>query len=411
MRHGVIAATIAMTLLASACASGATKMATGSGPSTSSTEAQPAASSPLPSPPLGDVYRPPDPLPFGRPGATIWAQRVGGINFDPPQTVWRFLYHSRDQNGRDVAVSAFAIVPKAAAPRAGRPVYTWAHGTAGLGDQCAPSKAIRANLPPYAGQVAGGKALVVATDYEGLGTPGDHTYLVGRPEAHAVLDSVRAAAALPNAGPVGDVVLAGQSQGGGAALFAAQLAPTYAPELHLRGVLASAPAAELDRIATATRSSPFKGVLLMAAAGFRTAYPNFEPGSFLTATATADLRRVARECVDSTIGRYRNRAASDIVTTDPSRVPAVARILEENSPGAVSPNIPIMIVQGQRDEQLPIAVSAALAAKYCALHAVVLRRVYAGADHDGVLDAAQDDAVAWLNARYQHRPAPNTCIG
>lgn len=118
----------------------------------------------------------------------------------------------------------------------------------------------------------------------------------------------------------------------------------------------------------------------------------------------ADLSRVARECVDTTIERYKNRRTTDAITADPSRIAAVARVLDENSPGAISPNVPIMIVQGQDDEQIPVAVSAALAAKYCALQATALRRNYAGANHDEVLDAAHDDAVAWLNARYRQDP-------
>ena len=404
MSRGVVAFVVTLAIVGGGC-SGSSSKPTAS-PVTSTTapsrQAAPAA-------PAGDLYRPPNPLPSGRPGKVIWAQRVAGINFSPPQTVWRFLYHSRNQAGGDVAVSAFAIVPNAAAPKTGRAVYAWAHGTAGLGDQCAPSKAIRDNVPPYAGEIVHGNALVVATDYEGLGTPGEHTFLAGRPEGQSVLDSIRAAAALPNAGPLGDVILAGQSQGGGAALFAAQLAPVYAPELHLQGVLASAPTAELAQIATTDQSSAYKGLLLLAASGLRAAYRGFDPSSFLTPAAEADLHRVANECVDVTIARYRYRPASDVVTVDPSRVAAVARILDENSPGATTPNIPIMIIQGQNDEPIPVAVSAALAAKYCAQQATVMRRVYPGATHDGVLDAAHDDAIAWLTARYQHQPAPTNC--
>ena len=407
-QRAAVVTVISLSILAAACSSSSSPRATSAARVPTSTVPERLGNG-LPIAPAGDLYRPPNPLPPGRPGQIIWAQRVGGINFSPPQVLWRVLYHSRDQSGRDVAVSAFAIVPKAEAPKRGRPVYAWAHGTTGLGDQCAPSKAIRENLPPYAGELANGNALVVATDYEGLGTPGDHTYLVGRPEGQAILDSVRAAAALPNAGTLRDIVLAGQSQGGGAALFAAQLAPAYAPELHIRGVFASAPAAELATIATAVQTSPFKGILLLAAAGLRAAYPGFEPSAFLTPSAVSDLHRVAQECVDTTIDRYKNRPTTDIFAADPSRVAAIARILDENSPGAVKPDAPVMIVQGQHDEQIPVAVSAALAAKYCALHATVLRRTYAGANHDGVLDAAHVDAIAWINARYQQRPAPTTC--
>ena len=352
---------------------------------------------------------PPDPLPPGKPGALIWAQRDSTLSFDPPQVLWKFLYHSRDQNNHDVAVSGFAIVPVATAPKGGRAVYAWAHGTTGLGDQCAPSKSLKDSIPPYAGSLVGGNALVVATDYEGLGTPGDHTYLAGVPEGQAMLDSIRAAAALPNAGPVGDVVLAGHSQGGGAALFAAQLAPSYAPELPVRGVVAGAPAAELSAIATAVRTSPFKASLLLAASGLRAAYPEFDVSSFLTPSAIADLPRVANECVDATNRRYQNAPITDILTADPAHVPAVAAILDANSAGAVDPKIPIMIVQGANDEQIPVSVSADLAAKYCHLGANATRVVYPGATHDGVIDAAQDDVVRWINDRFKHKTAKDGC--
>ena len=41
---------------------------------------------------------------------------------------------------------------------------------------------------------------VAVSDYEGLGTPGQHTYVVGRSEGRAVLDMARAAQRLPGTG-------------------------------------------------------------------------------------------------------------------------------------------------------------------------------------------------------------------
>ena len=420
MKRSLLALSAVMAL-AGACASTPTSAPATSAPATSSiatssiattssstvTTSSPTSSFPVQ--PAGDLYQPPNPLPPGAPGQLIWAQRVDTITFSPPQTLWLMLYHSRDERGNDVAVSGFAIVPTAPAPTSGRAVYAWAHGTTGLGDQCAPSRSLRANIPPYAGELVGGNALVVATDYEGLGTPGAHTYLAGRPEGQAVLDSIRAAGSLPAAGLLGDIVIAGQSQGGGAALFAAELAPTYAPELHVRGVLAVAPAAELGQIATAVQTSPFRGLLLMAAAGLHADDASFDTSTFLTAAANADLPQVADECVDATIARYANTPIADILTADPAQVAAVATVLDRNSPGSTDPGIPILLVQGEADEQIPVRVSAVLAAKYCALHAVVERRTYPGATHDSVIDTAHDDVVAWLDDRYLGRPAPSTC--
>src|SRR4029079_13844509 len=93
----------------------------------------------------------------------------------------------------------------------------------------------------------------VATDYEGLGTPGVHPYLVGLSEARGVLDIVRSAQQLPTSGVSADspVMIFGHSQGGGAALFAAEQAATWAPELHVVGTAAGAPAGDLATTAPA----------------------------------------------------------------------------------------------------------------------------------------------------------------
>jgi pimeloyl-ACP methyl ester carboxylesterase len=85
-------------------------------------------------------------------------------------------------------------------------------------------------------------AIVVATDYEGLGTPGTHTYLVGRSEGANVLDAIRAARQVT--GTEGQSITIGHSQGGGAALWAAQMAPEYATDVNLVGAVAAAPATE-----------------------------------------------------------------------------------------------------------------------------------------------------------------------
>lgn len=358
--------------------------------------------------PKGDLYRPPRPLPDAPPGTLIWAQKVAKPRLNPPATIWRVLYHSRTRDGTDVAVSGMALVPDAATPGGGRPVYAWAHGTSGIGDQCAPSKHIRDNLPPYGGQQLERGAVVVATDYDGLGTPGDHTYLVGVAEGQAVLDGVRAVAGLPNVSGLGDVVIAGISQGGAAALFAAQLAPSYAPELHVDGVVALAPGAELLTVVPAVERSGYLGFVLLTAVGFQAGY-HLDPATYLTPAAVKDLPRVAKECVDATIERYKTRTPAQVVLHELADVPAVSELMEANSAGGLDPHVPIFLAQGDRDEQIPPVVTAQLDAKYCGIGANVSRHLYAGASHDGVVDAANDDVLAWITARFDHEPATADC--
>ena len=318
----------------------------------------------VPSPP-GDLYEPPDPLPLAPPGTLIWAKQFKGLPLNPPATIWRILYHSESRTGQDIAVSGFAVVPTAPAPDGDRPVYAWAHGTAGLGDQCAPSHEIRDNLPPFGGQQVERGAVLVATDYEGLGTPGPATGSVALAEAHAVLDSIRAIASLPGVGALGDVVVAGHSQGGAAALLSAEQAPKYAPELNLVGVAALAPGVELPALVDHLADSPSRGLVVIGANGFKAAYPKLALSDVLTPKTIADTAEVQSECTDAIVERYRSLPTNDVVKGVPTSSAELRRILERNSPGTIAPHVPVFIGVGNDDEQVPPTLSEQLGAKYC----------------------------------------------
>src|SRR5207247_4784757 len=84
---------------------------------------------------------------------------------------------------------------------------------------------------------------VVATDYQGLGTPGVNPYLVGEDAGRNVLDAARMIRRLPGLSLSDVTFIWGHSQGGQASAFAGQIAPSYAPELRIVGVIAGSPAA------------------------------------------------------------------------------------------------------------------------------------------------------------------------
>lgn len=90
---------------------------------------------------------------------------------------------------------------------------------------------------------------IVATDYAGLGTPGEHPYLDGRVEAHNVVDAVRAATA-HYPGLARKCVVVGQSQGAGAAVSTARYATTFGPDLDYRGAVATGTPAYIEDIIT-----------------------------------------------------------------------------------------------------------------------------------------------------------------
>jgi hypothetical protein len=107
------------------------------------------------------------------------------------------LYQSTDALGEPIAVSGTVLIPTAPwTGPGGRPLVSYAVGTRGLGDACAPSYTLSHGVD-YEGSIImslidEGWAVAV-TDYQGSGTPGLHTYMVGPAEGHAVLDMARAA--------------------------------------------------------------------------------------------------------------------------------------------------------------------------------------------------------------------------
>jgi uncharacterized membrane protein HdeD (DUF308 family) len=189
----------------------------------------------------GAFYQAPSPLPDGQPGTIIRNEVIGG--FHDGATTFRVLYKSTGYDGAPTAVSGIIVVPDGPSPVGGRKVVAFTHGTVGVATNCSPSLQSSKALPVYEGLdefVAAGY-VIAATDYQGLGTPGPHPYLVGQSEAMNALDGVRAADNLTKAHASTDFVVWGHSQGGQASLFTGQLAATYAPELHLLGVAAGAP--------------------------------------------------------------------------------------------------------------------------------------------------------------------------
>lgn len=186
-------------------------------------------------------------------GTLIWSkQETGEKNSPDASSTHNVLYSSKSFPGeRKTVVSGTVMIPKGAAPAGGWPVISWAHGTVGLADQCAPSR--RLGDTDYYGSESGeliGSWLragyaVVATDYEGLGTPGIHPYLIGNSEGRGVLDIVQAGRQL-NGSISKRVVLAGHSQGGQAILFAANLATTpWGSGSSYLGTVAYAPVSNL----------------------------------------------------------------------------------------------------------------------------------------------------------------------
>jgi hypothetical protein len=287
---------------------------------------------------------------------------------------------------------------------------SWAHGTTGLADVCAPSRSpsVVAELP-WLRQLLDRGVVVVATDYEGLGTDGPHPYLVGESEGRGVLDIARAARKL-RATRANDVVVAiGHSQGGHAALFAGEVASDYAPGLDVRGVAALAPVTDPTTLFAPVVGPDVRGFVPMVAEGIRAAFPTADVDAVLAPETAAELARAdGSACLLATLASFADPAVP-LLRTEPETVPSIAEALGRSTAGLTATDVPIAVFQGSADTIIPAATTAAYVARACALGDRVFARVDDGIDHGGVLWSSADALLAWLDDRLAGDPAPSSC--
>jgi pimeloyl-ACP methyl ester carboxylesterase len=362
--------------------------------------------------PPPDFYEPGSPA--GAPGAVIKSVATsfgGSANY----TAVAVQYRSTSATGQANAVTGTVVAPEAAWGSPGsRPIVSFAVGTQGLGDTCAPSKSIPNGTAYEQGAIQAmlDKGWAVAiTDYEKLGTPGDHTYVVAAAEAHAVLDIVRAASKLPELGisasaPVG---VMGYSQGGQAAAKAAELEGTYAPELDVRGVVAGGVPSDLGRLATSLNGSAFFTFLGYAAVGLDSAYPELDLESYLNPTGAQLLETARSSCLVDGLLQGAFQRIENLTTTNPLDEPDWRARIAENQLGTVGPTVPVMQYHGLFDEIIPFDQGTSLRDAWCAEGTQVQWREYWLAEHAIGIFAGQADSITFLNDRFSGAPFQPTC--
>ncbi|MFI6517675.1 alpha/beta hydrolase family protein [Spirillospora sp. NPDC050679] len=354
-------------------------------------------------------------------GALLADRPLTGAAALPSAAVNRLVtYVSAGVRGGRAAVSGTVSLPRTPPPRGGWPVISWAHGTTGTADPCAPSAdAPRGPAHDYLSGtsryldrwVARGYA-VVQTDYEGLGTPGGHPYMNGRSEADNVLDMVRAARRVDRR--VGrDWFAAGHSQGGHAALFTAA-ARSGARDLNLKGAVALAPGSVISQTPAYVQSGqpgaqaamPFLFVMLN---GARAADPSLRTDRLLTPRA-AEVARAGRTgaCL-AQLGELGADLPPDQVFRPGADLKPLTDYLRSQEPFGLRPTVPILIAQGSADTAVTPAASRALAADLCSRYTGVTYRAFEGADHRAVIGASFDEALGFVEAVRAGRPPAGTC--
>lgn len=331
----------------------------------------------------------------------------------------RILYASTDGlDGKSpVPVSGALFIPKGEAPEGGWPLMAWAHGTVGVADVCAPSYAGRSQRDiTYLNHWLAQGYAVVASDYQGLGTPGGHPYMASRPAAYSVLDSVRAVQA-------GDfelskkVVLVGQSQGGGAAFATAGYAAAYAPELDVRGTVATGtPWVTPQTFAGATaagRDTPqetFAYILLILYLVKQTD-PSFRFEDYVSEKAMPAVKLGAEGC----LGAVAERVMADGLTFTNSFIqdPTVklAAVFDQMGYATLKPSAPVFMGTGGKDVDVPPPMQKALIVAACRAGARLETHYYAELDHSGAVNGSLGDSTPFVKKAFAGEPLDGDCAG
>ena len=349
---------------------------------------------------------------IARPGDIVASSPLRGA--PGRATATRISYRSSDADGRGVVVTAAVIVPRGRAPRGGRDIVVWTHGASGVAETCGLS-----DKPGVFAQIAGLEALlaagniVVAPDYQGLGNPGPHPFLVGLAAARTTIDAARAVRALPAARASARYAVFGESLGGFSALWAGGEAARHAPELTLVGVAAAAPPTDLTANLTGGSNAAVRAFLTAyTATSWEQVYGLPLTGVVRPRTATL-IRALAKNCVSLDGFKLRTqigmlRLARQLKGVDLAASPRWGAQMRRNSaPDGIG--VPVFVAQGSADVIVAPAVTRDFVTRLCRRNAAVRYLPMEGGDHVTAGKRAAPEAVAWLRDRFAGRPAPSDC--
>ena len=330
---------------------------------------------------------------------------------------WRIRYMSTDDRGQPEEVTGVVIAPLGPAPKLGRKVIAWAHGTWGVAGKCAPQtdRKLFEVTPGLNEMLARGYA-IVATDYAGLGTPQPHPYLVGASAAHNMLDAIRASRTIAEVGIGTRFIPWGESQGGHASLFTGELARSYAPELSIVGVAAAAPPTDLLENLTGGSDPSIRAFLTAFTADSWSRHFDI-PLTTLGSKSTGTLiNRLAQNCISlgktpklgTIIGVAVLRAR--LKGVDLGKIEPWARIARDNSVSTQPYGVPFFIAQNTKDAIVSPAVTKDWVRKICSKGGQV--RYLAITSKGGHPTSAADSSRAfldWADARFAGNTVPNDC--
>jgi len=347
-----------------------------------------------------------------------------------PVEMYRITFETVDTSSEIVETQADLYIPYVESEES-FPVLGHAAGTTGIGNGCAPldERTTGRSWGGYHGHslaYAGQGYIVVFPNWLHFEDPERiHNYFVAELQGQTLLDAVRAAygfwdsdqALDTQAEPAQSAFMMGYSSGGHAIFAAKDRAPSYAPELPIKGVIGFGPVTDPGLL---LQEDPIFGPYLVYA--YREFYGEdiIDPAEVYLPRLVSDFEDdVLSLCVDQIFSYYSHSARRMYV--DEFRevlydgrlaevYPEFAEQLAANAAGlGGGTDIPALILQGTADTVITPPSQRAFVDQLCSLGNSVTLLEYEAASHADIRWRSYSDVLAWIGDAAQGRALPSDC--
>lgn len=410
---------------------------------------------------LAEVYLPPfyeavaKMKPEGKLGKIIKKEKISTTVAGAQ--AWRIAYISSDLHDRKTISTGLVVAPLGKAPKGGRPVLSWAHGTTGAAQNCGPSQTVNPAVPLNQYFLVGGNSwtdygipamkefidrgyVIVASDYQGLGGGGVHHYAIAATQGRDAINAIRAAGDMREVGAGKKALVYGWSQGGGATLAAASSRDyinqkgTAFDGIEMVGFVAMAPpdvatAIPQDGITEGTAESILDGLTENFSHNVFD-FTHLSMNLWATQVAFADKLRLedlftedGAKVVSEVLSNKCMHVAADtmhysygddfgsLMRKDVSNAKAWADALLAGSGTKATPVAPVIIFWGTKDTAVPPVMGKLYRERMCKQGGNVARVQLAGEQtHYSTPGVSQPLYVPWVVDRFAGKPAPNGCV-
>lgn len=378
-------------------------------------------------PELDPFYTPPaGAVAAATPGQIIRARAINPgffgllpLNVD----AWQLVYRSNDSHGQAIPSVTTVLKPRGKAPAGGRKLLSYQIAEDSAAQYCAPSYVAQLGALPIDTVNAAEQMIPIAAgigegwtvalpDYEGPNS----AYGAARLGAQLTLDGIRAVesfAPAQVAGAATPAAMWGYSGGTIPTSFAAEIKPTYAPELNIVGAASGGVApADFAGVVRHNNGGVYAGLISGAFVGIATEYPDMqaELDKHVNGLGKFVLQSKRVLCHPQGTAVFPGLNYLGTFDGDPLALPAIKAAIADNTLGQSIPTVPVYMYHAQNDEIIPIKGTDDVVAKYCrsgAASVTYTREMLA--EHISGVFTSLPGGFTWLRDRLTGVPATPGC--